>query len=115
VNDEAAEFQVHRRDGVAVVSVSGELDAACTEGFDIACEEALSSGLPVVIDLEACDFIDSQGISGIIQTSHLASGAGRGFALAGSGPQVKRVLELSGMSRLLPYFENLEDAVNHAG
>jgi anti-sigma B factor antagonist len=113
VNGSSAHFEVHRNEGVAILSVSGEVDISHTEEYELARAEALDAGLPVVIDLENCEFIDSRGLQGIIQTFNLATERGQPFALAGSGTQVRRVLQVSGMANLLPYFRKLEDAVGH--
>jgi anti-sigma B factor antagonist len=113
VDRPGAHFDVRREDGIAILSVSGELDLSEMAQYTLARDEVLGAGLPLVMNFEACEFIDSSGLQGIIQTFNLAVEAGQPAALAGSGVQVKRVLHLSGMADLLPYFERLEDAVAH--
>jgi anti-sigma B factor antagonist len=113
MDEPVAEFEVRRNDGTVILSISGELDVASAADFDLARAEALSTGLPVVIDLAECEFIDSSGVAGIIRTFDRATDADQPFALAGSGPQVRRVLDLSGMSQMLPYFRSLDEAIRH--
>jgi len=110
---ETAQFDVRREDGVAILSISGELDLSNVEEYELAQGEAIGTGLPVVMDFGGCEFIDSRGLQGIIETFNLATELGQPFALAGSGPQVRRVFDLTNMANLLPYFPGVEDAVQH--
>jgi anti-sigma B factor antagonist len=113
VDRPGAHFDVRREEGIAILSISGELDLSQSAQYTLVRDEALGTGLPLVMNFEECEFIDSRGLQGIIQTFNLATEAGQPFALAGSGSQVRRVMELSGMANLLPYFRRLEDAVDH--
>jgi anti-sigma B factor antagonist len=110
---EGADFRVERTDGVAVLRVLGELDLTGAAAYDRARAEALGAGLPLVIDLRECEFIDSLGLAGLIHAFNRATEAGKGFALAAPGEQTRRVLHASGMEEFLPCFRTLEDALGH--
>jgi anti-anti-sigma factor len=108
---DTARFELREQLGVAILCVSGECDFAYAEEFDRLGADAVDTGLPVAVDLTGCEFIDSSGIGRIMKTFAGAREAGQRFALAGSGPQVARVLEVSGVTDALPYFPELEDAI----
>ena len=55
----------------------------------------------IVVDLAACDFLDSTGIS-LLVTTHLRLAAeGGGLALANLTPQVAAVIELAGLDEMI--------------
>ena len=101
--------KLEREDGVAIVAVNGEFDLAGAEDFEAVLDEALTLETPLVVDLEHCKFIDSTGIDLLVRSARDA--AGHGFALAASGPQVHRVLELVGIPERLPTFDTRDEAV----
>ncbi len=113
VEKDLATLELRRERDVVILAISGEFDLSCSDSLDEMREEALATGLPVVIDLTRCEFIDSHGLAGIIRAFNQSTDAGLPFALAGSGPQVRRVLEVAGLTVVLPYFRELEDAVQH--
>lgn len=110
---ESTRFDVRLEEGVALLGVCGELDMAARDDYEKARDEALATGLPIVFDLRECSFVDSDGIAGIMRAFKLATHDGRGLALAGSGPQIGRMLDLTGLATLIPCFDSLEEAVEH--
>lgn len=85
------------------VSVSGTVDVANARAFaefiTLACEGGTSV---VVIDLSACDFIDSSGLCVLARLFHDPSGAAR--ALIGpTSDAVARLLEVSGLTSLFRF------------
>ena len=103
------ETRAEEEDGVAIIAVDGEFDLARKPDFTAALEEALAREAPLVVDLEHCEFIDSTGIALLVRAYRLA--ANRGFALAASGPQVHRVLDLVGIREQLPTYETRLDSI----
>jgi anti-anti-sigma factor len=101
--------RVENEDGVAIIAVNGEFDLAGEPEFSFALEEALAMDVPLLVDLEHCGFIDSTGIAMLVRSFKLAGD--RGFALAASGPQVHRVLDLTGIPQQLPTFHTRRDAI----
>lgn len=66
----------------------------------------------IVFDFTHTTFMDSSGI-GVLLNRYKQMAASRGsVAYYGAGPQVKRILELGGMKRLLEGYENREEAIN---
>lgn len=65
----------------------------------------------IVFDFTHTSFMDSSGI-GVLMNRYKEMAASRGtVAYYGAGPQVRRILELGGMKRLLKGHENREEAI----
>ena len=102
-------IRVEREGGAAIIAVNGEFDLAGEPEFSAALQEGLADEAPLIVDLEHCSFIDSTGIKLLVRSYRLAGD--RGFALAASGPQVHRVLDLIGIPEHLPTFDTRPDAI----
>src|SRR5215475_11914166 len=103
--------RVTQRSGCALVAVDGELDLSTAEQL----EEALGSAIddatgPVVLDLAALRFCDSAGLAVIVRTHNQLSGLGRRLVIASPSGPVLRVLELSGLNRVITTATNPDDA-----
>ena len=107
---------------VRVLSVSGELDLGTAPQLEGPLEEALATGTGQLIDLSACEFIDSTGIALLVRAwqrldGEPGDGVGEngGFALCGLNDQVRRLLELSGLSNSLSIHPSREEALAALG
>jgi anti-sigma B factor antagonist len=104
--------------GVCVLSVSGELDLGTAPQLEGPLDEALASGGGLLIDLSACEFIDSTGIALLVRAWQRLDGepgagigGNGGFALCGLNDQVRRLLELSGLSSSLSIHPGRDEAL----
>jgi anti-sigma B factor antagonist len=102
---------------IRVLSVSGELDLGTAPQLEQPLEAALAGeGGGVLIDLSACEFIDSTGIALLVRAWQRLDGEGSengggGFALCGLNDQVRRLLELSGLSSSLSIHPSRDEAL----
>jgi anti-anti-sigma factor len=80
------------------IVVHGDVDAASAERFSDAIH-ATTSGIS--IDLGGCSFMDSTGISVLVEAKALADARSTDFALVDPSPAVARLLEICGMSSFL--------------
>jgi len=105
-----APFAVSREDerGMTVIAVSGDLDLSTAPQLKEALENASAPRL--VVDLGACEFIDSSGIALLVNSFNEASKDGRQMALCGARQQVLRVLEIAGVGDLIPTRDSREEA-----
>ncbi|MFI0349161.1 STAS domain-containing protein [Actinomadura sp. 9N407] len=102
----------HRHDGCAVVRLSGELDIA--NGEDL--RERLrairaSHGDHLVLDLSDLMFMDSHGLSIIIDCYKAVGENGGSLALAAPRPIVRRALEVMGLHRRITVVATVDEAV----
>ncbi len=90
--------QENARPGVVILKLAGELDLVVADRLQTAFEE-ISPDEFVLVDLAACEFIDSTGLAVVIRAQQRhASGGGR-LVLCEPTNQVQRVLEVSGLTR----------------
>src|SRR5215212_8511694 len=74
----------------------GELDAASAPALRERLAEIATRGKgPLVIDLTRLDFIDSTGLSVLLNAKRRLTRRGRGFALACPPGHVRRILEVT--------------------
>ena len=97
-------------DGRVVVAVTGELDLVGAAKLHPVLLDAVASPL-AVLDLTSCGFCDSSGLRTIVEAARRAGEAGNSFRVAGVGPNVARVFELSGMDEVLSLFPDAEAAL----
>jgi anti-sigma B factor antagonist len=104
---EPADFavEVEPGDESVVVHVTGELDMASAETFEAAVSSAPASS-HVVIDLDACSFLDSAGVRVITAAMR---GADR-LSIVATDAGVLRVLEITGIDTLVSVFPSIEAA-----
>jgi anti-anti-sigma factor len=105
-------------DGVRVISVRGELDLGTAAELESPLEDAVSAGdASLLIDLSACEFIDSTGIALIVRAwqrlDRAADGDGSGRVVVCSyNDQVRRVLEITGLELSIPIHGTREEALS---
>ena len=87
----------HRRDGSTTVSVTGAVDITNAEQLDQAVRAAEEDGGQVVVDLTEVDFLDSTGLSVLLQArARQRRDGGQRLSIVGSKHEsVTRLLELT--------------------
>ena len=88
-----------RREGVAVITVHGDVDLASGPPLAGAIAKALGGEhpAPVEVDLSGVTFLDSSGISTLLKGRRMADTAGVGYRVVGAQGMALRVLELTGV------------------
>src|SRR5579875_62410 len=86
-------------DGVQVVALRGELDVASAGRVEHTLR-SLDAPL-VVVDVARLTFIDSSGLTVIVQAHNAATRSRRRFEVRGATGAVRRVFEITGLTRLL--------------
>ena len=99
--------------GLLVVSVIGELDQSTAPEL----REALASSLakpagPVLVNLSECDFIDSTGLSLLVEAKRRLEDEQLRFGVCCPDRDVQRLLELTGIDRALGLYETRDEAVS---
>ena len=89
--------------GRVVVEITGDFDAThAHQVFDEVTRLDLHAGQRLDVHLEDVTFLDSVGASVLLACEELAVGRGCAFQLSAPSLQCRAVLELVGLSRLLP-------------
>ena len=99
--------------GVAVVTVTGEVDAVHQprrrDGLLRVINDEIPRGL--VVNLASVSFIDSTGVGVLVGIWHRARAAARCLALAAPSGQARSVLEATGLATVLPVYDTQAQAV----
>ncbi|MEP9380804.1 STAS domain-containing protein [Nocardioides sp. KR10-350] len=99
------------RGRMAVLSASGRLNMVAAPQLKKAVDEAVAGGHPrIVVDLSAVDFIDSSGLGALIGGLKSARQASGDLRISGAGEQVRTVLGLTNLDRILKPYADIEEA-----
>jgi len=104
--------EVTTRGSRLVVHVTGELDLATAPAFRQAIVSAIGADTAdVVVDLTACDFLDSVGVGLLLGVLKRVRTHGGRLVLVSDTPRIVRVLELTDLVRIVPVVDSLARAL----
>jgi anti-sigma B factor antagonist len=105
-------FPVEMVRGVPVVAAPAEIDVTNADGLRAALGQAAGKGSgTLVVDLTRTQFCDSAGMHALVDAHKRARAEGGQVMLAVSGAAVPRILEITGIDRILPRFDSVAQAV----
>jgi len=96
-----------------IVRLSGELDLVVAKEFR-ECVDKVLMDRPVrnlILDLSQVSFIDSSGLGALLGRYKLVQQKGGKMSIFGATPSVYRILELSGIMRIIPIFKTEDMAI----
>ena len=94
------------------MSVAGEIDASTEQGLRDGLAAVLSEGVVrVVVDLDGVGFMASAGIGILMGVRRLLSDGGGELVLASAHGDVAQVLDMTGVTNVIPVTANVADAV----
>ncbi len=103
-----------KKSDVLVVSISGELDhhtaAPLREAIDSKIME--TSVRKLLIDLSGMELMDSSGIGVIMGRYRLMDSLGGAVCVSGASPSIGRIIELSGLTKLICLCKNVEEGIS---
>jgi anti-sigma B factor antagonist len=107
-------FPVEVVEGVPVVATPEEIDITNAEALRSALLNAATNGhRTLVVDMTRTRFCDSAGLHALIGAHQRAQAEGRQVRLVITGAQVRRVLALTALDRLIPVYTSLDQALAH--
>jgi anti-sigma B factor antagonist len=96
------EGRVSRVNGVTVVALSGELDAAAYDEVDHQIERIDAAAAPAfAFDLRGLQFMDSSGVRIVIRQRERVTGRGGRFAVVRGSELVDRLFSLVGLNGVI--------------
>ncbi|MCR4442265.1 MAG: anti-sigma F factor antagonist [Peptococcaceae bacterium] len=105
-------FILHSKNRTLTVRVKGELDLVTAGEFretvDKALDEMVAQNL--IIDMGRVTFIDSSGLGVILGRYRKVKAKGGQVILIGLNPNIKRILEMSGVQSFIPVCASEADA-----
>jgi anti-sigma B factor antagonist len=93
------------------VRVFGELDQGTAPQLRAALDGALDQAGGVLVDLTDCKFIDSTGLSLLVETKRRLSDEERSFGVCCPDANVRRLLELTGIDSAVGLFDTRDEAI----
>jgi anti-anti-sigma factor len=84
--------------GCIEIDVEGEIDLAVSDQLRAAFEAVRADPCHVLLDLDACTFIDSSGLAVIVAAGRNLADRGRQLLLSGVQGQVRRILWVTGLT-----------------
>jgi anti-anti-sigma factor len=103
-DESVSEFSIEerRRDGTVVLTVHGELDLASADEVSARLADLRAAGEPVLLDLDALDFMDSSGLRVVLNAAETSDATGWPFTLTAGPDQVQRLFESTRVTDRLP-------------
>lgn len=99
-------------DGIALVSLAGELDLTVAPLLDAALSHVLDDGMRcVLLDLDALEFCDSSGLGALLRASRRVREAGGTCVVAAARGPVQRLLDLTSMEQTLQLSPEVQPAL----
>lgn len=101
--------------GVVVLKPEGRLNMVAAPAVREAVASIVDSGRSkVAVDLSGVEFIDSSGLGALISGLKTTRQAGGDLRIAGANDQVKLVLSLTNLERVLTPYDTVENAYGDA-
>lgn len=113
----ALTLDVKRSRNVLVVRLNGELDHHTAAQVRQVIEDELNNELVshLVLNLENLDFMDSSGLGVILGRYKRVTQMGGKMTLCSVQPSIQRIMEMSGLFKILRMFEDESSAVSACG
>jgi anti-sigma B factor antagonist len=103
-------IETSKRDEVMVVKATGSIDVVTRSRLkEAACLYTLTDD--VVFDLSEVDFIDSSGLSSLVQIVRSFHESERRLMLAAPASHVLDVLEMTSIDQIVPILGSVEEAI----
>jgi anti-anti-sigma factor len=100
---------------IAIVTLHGEHDLATQHELRAVFHSLLRSGELVVVDLSQAEFIDSSVLNNLLRATNEARERGLSVTLQlATAPNVRRILEVTGLLDRLPCVSTREEAIQLA-
>ena len=101
---------------IGTFAISGELDQATAGDLKGPIQDAIDSGVrAVMVDMTDCGFIDSTGLGVLVEAwkqLQQQNGVGAAFAICCPEPEVRRLLEVTGLDQEIPIRDKREEAIS---
>jgi stage II sporulation protein AA (anti-sigma F factor antagonist) len=100
-----------------IIAPVGEIDHHTSIGLRQKIEKAFKRGgaLDMIFDFSRVEFMDSSGIGILIgRYRELSKQGGKVYAINING-EIGRIFGVSGLGRIIPCYDSLEDMLNSAG
>ena len=106
------EIQSQEYKRVAVVTVSGRIDANTSAEFEAALKELMDKGKRhLVVDMQSVEFLSSGGLRVLVTTLKTLRKSGGEICIAQPSVRARDAIEIAGMSVLFEFYDTREAAI----
>ena len=107
------ELKFKRKNKTLIILIAGEIDHHTSQELRRQTESALEQmgGKNIIVGFQEVTFMDSSGIGVMIGRYKQIQSLGGRIAIACPNEKIEEIIHLSGLSRLLPSFPSLNEAI----
>lgn len=107
-------YEFLNEDYALIMKIEGEIDHRYAIPIRREADRKIVTypGKPFIIDLTDVSFIDSSAIGVIIGRYKLVTSFGQKLIIVSSNPTVKKILDMSGIKKIINIYPTLSDAEN---
>lgn len=111
------DIHTEKKGNAVMVRLFGEIDLAWVDILRNSLESELENTevRHLIINLGGVTYIDSSGLGVLLGRYRKVSKNGGKIFLVGAIPQVRKILEISGLLRIMPEFSSEIEAIRQAG
>jgi len=96
--------------GWVSIVVEGEVDLATVDDLQAAIDAVLAESADhLVVDLTTSSFMDSTGLKALVMSHRKFHDAGRSFAIAIDGGPISRLIDLSGVDKMIRTVHSVDE------
>jgi len=107
------EVKIEMVGDVLLVRLQGEFDLLIADEFREAVDPYFESGRAanLLLDISRVSFMDSSGLGAILGRYKKIRQMGGNMIIVGARPQIKKILELSGIMKIISFYDNEKSAL----
>ena len=110
------ELESTQRNGVAVLTLRGEIDVYTAPRMRQAIVDLVDAGsLTVVIDMDKVDFLDSTGLGVLVEGLKRVRTRGGTLSIVITQDKILKIFDITGLNKAFPIHRSVDDAVAAAG
>jgi anti-sigma B factor antagonist len=106
------ELETSERDGVAILSLRGEIDVYTAPRMRQAIVDLVDAGsLNIVVDMQNVDFLDSTGLGVLVEGLKRVRTRGGNLSIVITQDKILKIFDITGLNKAFPIHSTLEDAL----
>lgn len=106
-------IDVARDGGIAIIRLTGELDAYTSGRFREVMIDTISTGAEhLLINLANVEYIDSSGLGALVGGLKRISERNGRMVIVASRPQVRKVFEITGLEKVFSIYRTEDEALD---
>jgi anti-sigma B factor antagonist len=106
------ELETSERDGVAVLSLRGEIDVYTAPRMRQAIVDLVDAGsLNIVVDMQNVDFLDSTGLGVLVEGLKRVRTRGGNLSIVITQDKILKIFDITGLNKAFPIHGTLEEAL----